>query len=123
MPPSVVWRGAPVGEHLEEACVFGEWNLVATHPLGVPLACIIYLFIDLDLLGSHWLIKLYRFQVFGSVAHHPCVALCVPTQEAPRHGRREAAGHPGKQDAEVARRPLSRASRAFRLTELRPSHT
>ena len=32
-----------------------------------------------NLLGWHWLIKLYRFQVYNSVLHHPYIALRVQT--------------------------------------------
>lgn len=32
----------------------------------------------LNLLGIHWLIKLYRYQVYSSITHHLYIALCVP---------------------------------------------
>ena len=31
----------------------------------------------LNLLGCHWLIKLYRFQVYDSIIHHLYIVLCV----------------------------------------------
>ena len=34
-------------------------------------------FILLNLLGWHWLIQLYRFQVYDAILHHLCVVLCV----------------------------------------------
>ena len=34
-------------------------------------------FIEMNLLGWHWIIKLYKFQVYNSIIHHLYVALCV----------------------------------------------
>lgn len=31
----------------------------------------------LKLLRCHWLVKLYRFQGYISMIHHPCIALCA----------------------------------------------
>ena len=39
-----------------------------------------YVLFLLNLLGLHWLIQLYRFQVYNSIIHHPYIALCVHTE-------------------------------------------
>ena len=42
----------------------------------VNALCILFLFL-LNLLGWHWLIKLYMFQVYNSTIHHLYIVLCV----------------------------------------------
>ena len=45
---------------------------------GIWIFCF-YLFLHflLNLLGWHWLTKLYRFQVYSSIMHHLHIVLCV----------------------------------------------
>ena len=43
----------------------------------MPAPAVHHLFFKLNLLGWHWLIKLYRFQVYNSIIHHLYIVLCV----------------------------------------------
>ena len=59
-----------------------RWDAVAGMKCKTPVGFHVVLFFfafSLNLLGWHWLIKLYRFQVYISTIHHLYIVLCVPT--------------------------------------------
>lgn len=60
--------------------------LVAGEQIQVSILCFQSgLFFPFNLLGCHWLTKVYRFQVYSSVTHHLYTVLCSPPQVAIHH--------------------------------------
>ena len=54
---------------------FGQWNVSRVHHFSVKTFFSVISFL-LNLLGWHYLIKLYKFQVYTSIIHL-CIVLCV----------------------------------------------
>ena len=71
------WR---VSQHevSQEHCYPARALLLSLNLSGFFLCSFIYFYlIFIELMGWHWLIKLYRFQVYDSVTHHLYIVLCV----------------------------------------------
>ena len=79
---SVSWEGSDCGNwDPGPASVLGPWSRAASLLCSPPLTLFCHFLLKKlcwkILLGWHWLIKLYRFQVYNSITHHLYIVLCI----------------------------------------------